>query len=114
MTIIVFGAVYAVLLIIFMRVLHGRGGVLIVGYNALQKEERERYNEKALRNCVIWLLSGFSACIALIPAGVQLRMPWLIYIGIALAVLLPVVFVIYANTGGHFLLDGTKHKRTRQ
>ncbi|MCL2568461.1 MAG: DUF3784 domain-containing protein [Oscillospiraceae bacterium] len=82
--------------------LTGKGASLIAGYNGKSAGERAKYNEPALCRFVGKLLLITSVCLLLCPFGVQFEMPWLMWLGIALGTALPLVAVIYMNTGNRF------------
>jgi len=102
-----FGAVIAILAVIAINLLRGKGAFLIAGYNTMGSAKRARYDEKALCRAVGWLLIAISFCFALIPIGVQFNLLWLVFTGIALTLAVSLGFVVYANTGKRFLKPGS-------
>ena len=100
--IIIFGIVVIALIILATLLLNGKGAFLIAGYNTASKEEKSKYDEKALCRFVGWLLIVISFCMLLFPAGYYFEMAWLAYCGIAIIMLGSFGAVIYANTGNHF------------
>ena len=98
-----FGAVIALLVVIAIFLLRGKGAFLIAGYNTMPSAKKARYDEKALCRCTGWLLLALSLCFALIPFGVHFDLSWLAYAGMALTLAVTLGFVIYANTGKRFL-----------
>ena len=98
-----FGAVIALLVIMAIFLLNGKGAFLIAGYNTIRSAKKARYDEKALCRCTGWLLLGLSVCFVLIPLGVHFGLPWLGYTGMALTLAVTLGFIIYANTGRRFL-----------
>ena len=101
---IVIGVIVVSMVIMAVFLLNVKGAFLIAGYNTMSKTERAKYNEKALCRFTGWLLIALSFCMLLIPAGIFLEMPWLIYRGVELILVLSIGAVIYSNTGNHFRL----------
>ncbi len=99
---VIFGITIVPLLILAIFLLRGKGGFLIAGYNTMSKEDQAKYDERALCRFVGCLLIVTSFCIALIPLGIQLERLWLMYVGIALSIIIPIGAVIYMNTGDRF------------
>ncbi len=90
---------FIVLGIVFMN---GKGAFLIAGYNTSCKEEKEKYDKKAL--CIFmgksmfalaacWLISVFSE-----PDGNMIPF----WVGISLFFAVITFILIYANTGNRF------------
>lgn len=83
--------------------LSGRGWQLIAGYNTMPREERERYDTRALCRFMGKLMLYIAACIAML--GADTLWPgqgW----ASACRIWLPIGVIgalIYANTGGRFL-----------
>ena len=102
-----FGAVTVILAVMAVFLLRGRGAFLIAGYNTMSPAKKARYDEKALCRCVGRLLLAVAACLALVPAGVQFNLPWLVFTGLALTLAVILGFLIYANTGKRFLKQGS-------
>ena len=100
---IVFGAVIALLVVMAIFLLCGKGAFLIAGYNTMPSAKKARYDEKALCRCTGWLLLALSACFALIQFGVHFGLLWLGYAGMALTLAVTLGFLVYANTGRRFL-----------
>ena len=98
-----FGIVIALLVVMAIFLLQGKGAFLIAGYNTMSPAKKARYDEKALCRCTGQLLLAVAACFALIFAGVYFNLPWLAYLGIALTLAVTVGFAIYMNTGKRFL-----------
>ena len=67
---IIIGAILVPMIIIAICLLNGNGAFLIAGYNTMSKDEKAKYDEKALCRSVGWLLIGISFCMLLIPAGI--------------------------------------------
>lgn len=75
---------------------------LISGYNTSSAEEKAKYDKEALCNGVgnFMYFLGFSLFVASI--GFFLETSWIIIMDWALFSATIVVFLIYANTGGHY------------
>ena len=99
---ITFGVLIAVMIIMAMLLLSGKGAFLISGYNTLSKGEKAKYDEKALCRFNGRLLLVFSLCMAFFPASIYFGMTWLTYCGIAIILLGAVFAVIYTNTSSRF------------
>jgi len=107
---IVIGVIVVSMIIMAVFLLNGKGAFLIAGYNTMSKTERAKYNEKALCRFTGWLLIALTFCMLLIPAGIFLEIPWLIYCGTMLILVLSIGAVIYSNTGNRFrLAEGDNH-----
>ena len=63
-----FGAVIALLAVMAIFLLNGKGAFLIAGYNTMPSAKKARYDEKALCRCTGWLLLGLWS--------VSCRSPW--------------------------------------
>ncbi len=88
-----------VLGLVFFR---GKGAFLIAGYNTASKEEKAKYDEKALCRFMGRLMFAMAGCWALVALGTLLDRLWIYYLGLGL--FLTVIFggVVYANTGRRF------------
>ena len=88
-----------VLGLVFFR---GKGAFLIAGYNTASKEEKAKYDEKALCRFMGRLMFAMAGCWALVALGTLLDRLWIYYLGLGL--FLTVIFggVLYANTGRRF------------
>lgn len=82
--------------------LAGRGAWLIAGYNTMPKEERRRYDEKALCRFMGKLMLYCAACMLLMAADEVWPGKGLWLAGVIWLVIGAVGAVIYANTGGRF------------
>ena len=83
--------------------LAGRGAWLIAGYNTMPKEERGRYNEKALCRFMGKLMLYCAGCVLVMGADGIWPGRGLWFAGIIWLLIGAVGAVIYANTGGRFL-----------
>ena len=99
---IIFGIVVIPMIIMAIFLLNGKGAFLIAGYNTASKEEKTKYDEKALCRFVGLLLIVISFCMLLFPVGYYFEMAWLTYCGIAIIILGSIGAVVYANTGNRF------------
>jgi len=82
--------------------MRGKGAFLIAGYNTMSREEKGRYDEKALCRFAGRLLVAVTFCLCLLLAGVHFEIIWLLYCG---GILIPIFILsamIYANTGNRF------------
>ena len=82
--------------------LSGRGSFLIAGFNTMSKDEKEKYNKKALCKFVGKLLLPIGILLPCLAIGGILGISWFpaVYIVVVLGI---VIFaVIYANTGNRF------------
>ena len=88
--------------------LRGRGANLISGYNMLSANVRANYDERALCRFVGRLLIAICACMAVVWAGTHFGVSWVIWLGVALMVALPIAGAVYANTGNRFMKSGAE------
>ena len=100
---IVCGAFALLFIVMGGFLLAGRGTWLIAGYNTMPKEERERYDERALCRFMGKLMFFCAACMLVMGAdeiwpGRGLWLAATIWLTIG-----AIGTVIYANTGGRFL-----------
>lgn len=99
---VIFGSVLVPLFIMAVFLLKGKGAFLIAGYNTMSKDEKAKYDEKALCRFVGWLLIAIILCMLLFPVGTYFEIAWLTYCGIALMLVVTIYGVIYMNTGNRF------------
>jgi len=102
MYMLIFGSLGLLLLIMGVFLLNGKGAFLIAGYNTLAKEEKAKYDEKALCRFVGWLMIFCFVCVMLMGAGMHWDIMWLMYCGIAFLLVATLVAAVYANTGNRF------------
>jgi len=107
-----FGVILAPILVMAIFLLNGKGAFLIAGYNTMNKDKQETYDEKALCRFVGMLLLVIIFCILLIPAAIYFEMAWLSYSGIAIMLLAIVGAVIYMNTGNRFRVNTRSESST--
>jgi hypothetical protein len=102
---IVSGAIAVPFAIMAIFLLNGKGAFLIAGYNTMSAEKRSTYDTKALCRAVGRLLLVLSFGIMLYPISFHLESPWIMYVAIAISLVLPIGFTIYANTGNRFRIN---------
>ena len=79
----------------------GKCAFLIAGYNTSSKEEKNRYNEKALCRFVAKLMFFCAFCMLLFALA-PLVGTWLMWLTQAVMLIVIIAAVIYANTGNRF------------
>ena len=91
--------IFLLLGVIFSR---GKGAFLIAGYNTAPREEKAKYDEKALCRFMGKLMFALAGCWCPVVLGTALDLGWLL--GAGITAFLAVMFggVIYANTGNRF------------
>ena len=100
---IIIVAVIAIpLLVMAVFLLMGKGAFLIAGFNTMSDQEKQVYNEKTLCRAVGKLLIAITMAMALFPVSIRLEAMWLFWLAIALSTVLPIGFLIYANTGNRY------------
>ena len=102
---VIFGIIIAFFLIMAIFLLNGKGAFLIAGFNTMSKEEREKYDEKALCRFVGWLFISVCFCMVLLLIAIYAQMMWLTICGIGLIFLFTISGIIYMSTNKHFLKD---------
>ena len=90
---------FVLLGIIFSR---GKGAFLIAGYNTSSKEEKSKYDEKALCKAVGKMMFAMAGCWCVVAVGSVME-SWIVY-GIGIGLFLAVIIggIIYLNTGNRF------------
>ena len=96
----IFAVFFLVLGVIFFL---GRGARLIAGYNTMPKEERARYDEKALCRFMGKLMFYCAVCMLLMGADKIRPHQGFGAAGMIWLAIGAVAAVIYANTGNRFL-----------
>lgn len=79
----------------------GRGAFLISGFNTFSKEEREKYDQKALCRFMGKVMFAEAGAWTVSGLGLVLGM-WLFWIGFALVMTVAIAGIVYANTGNRF------------
>lgn len=92
---IVLSIVAAVLLVMGIVILIGKGDNLIAGYNTASQEERSKYNIKRLRGLIGGFLVALAPMLFLVEAGPA---PGSVLAFSSLVVFLSIIIVILANT----------------
>jgi len=80
--------------------LTGRGGFLIAGFNTMPKEQKAKWNEKALCRFIGMIMLPIGIMVALI--GIEAIMDWFIYVFMGVTIVLVFFAIIYANGGKRF------------
>lgn len=80
----------------------GKGAFLIAGYNTASKEEKAKYDEKALCRFMGKLMFALAGCQCIMALGIHRAGMWLFWMGIAAFLATVLGGVIYANTGNRF------------
>ena len=94
--------VIAPMVVAALFLLNGKGAFLIAGYNTLSKEEKAKYDEKALCRFTGRLLLIVSFCALLIPTSSYFEMEGLAFCGVAATSIISIGACVYANTGNRF------------
>ena len=89
---IVLICVIAIFLILAILLLHGKGASLIAGYNTMTKEEKEKYDSKALCKSTGKLMLSLVFCISLMLASEIFSLSFLRIIG---GIGIPVCIIFY-------------------
>lgn len=83
----------------------GKASFLIAGYNTSSKQEKEKYDEKALCKFTGNLLFVIAAILFLPPIVMALNLTYtnsIVIVSTILIIFVTIVAVIYANTGNRF------------
>ena len=80
-----------------------KGAFLIAGYNTASKEEKAKYEEKALCRFMGKLMFALALCQCVMALGLLAVGMWLFWVGFAAFLGVVLGGVIYVNTGGRFL-----------
>ena len=91
--------VFIILGVVFFK---GKGAFLIAGYNTAGREERAKYDEKALCRFMGKLMFVLAGCFFVIIFGNILEQMALVWCGIVLILAICLAAIIYANTGNRF------------
>ncbi len=81
---------------------NGKGSFLIAGYNTLPKEEKEKYDEKALIKFMGKAMFALSFSMVFWILGDYFKTMVLFIIGLILFMAIIFFILIYANTGNRF------------
>lgn len=80
----------------------GKGAFLIAGYNTSSREEKSKYDEKALCKAVGKMMFALSGTWCVVALGSVLESWTIFWLGIGLFLAVIIVGVIYMNTGRRF------------
>ena len=94
--------VAALLVVLGLVFSKGKGAFLIAGYNTASREEKAKYDEKALCRFISRLMFTMAGCWALVALGTMLDRMWIYYLGLGLFLTAIFSGVLYANTGRRF------------
>jgi len=100
--VIIMAVIALPLVILAMFMLRGKGASLISGINTMSDEKRETYDEKAVCRAVGKLLLAMAVIMVALPVTLHLEAMWLFGGLIALSVVGPIGFAIYANTSNRY------------
>lgn len=95
-------AIALMFLIFGMVFMRGKGAFLIAGYNTSSKEEKAKYDEKALCRFMGKIMYSFAACLLIIVISDIINSLILQWTGIVLFFCVAVFTLIYSNTGNRF------------
>ncbi len=87
----------AVILILGLVLLSGRGAWLIAGYNTMSREEKAKYDEKTLCRRMGTPLLALDACIGLMVLSEVLDLTWLSWLSGALLTVCLIGGIIWVN-----------------
>ena len=91
----------ALFLVLGVLLWNGKGAFLIAGYNTSSKEEKAKYNEKALCRFVAKLMFFCALCMVLFAIAPMVG-TWLMWLTQAVMLIVIIAAVVYANTGNRF------------
>ncbi|MDF2485769.1 MAG: hypothetical protein K0R46_1937 [Herbinix sp.] len=100
--IIVCGFIMLLLLALAVVLRSGRGAFLISGYNMLSKEQKAKYDEKALCRFVGNLLFVIMLFLGFAVIGGFYELNWLIFLSTTMIFAYTIGALIYANTNHRF------------
>lgn len=103
---IIFGLIIALLIVLSVILLMGKGAWLIAGYNTLSDEGKAQYDSVALCKFMGKYLLSIGLLMPAIPVGVIFKMSWLIAIYVAYMLVSTIFVIAYCNTGNHFKSKG--------
>ena len=96
---IVVALMFLLLGTVFMR---GKGAFLIAGYNTSSKEEKAKYDEKALCRFMGKIMFSFAACFLIMATSDLLNVMVPLWTGLILFFCVAIFALIYSNTGNRF------------
>lgn len=80
----------------------GKWSFLIAGYNTMNKEEKAKYDEKALCKCIGKFIFFISFCLLLNILGESFNLPILMKLGNHTPLIATIFLLLYLNTGNRF------------
>lgn len=101
-SLIIAGAVGVLMVVMALVLLMGRGSFLIAGYNTASKEEKEKYDSKALSRFMGKILLPIGLSTPLVAIGGIYEIEWMNRLYTFGVIALSIFAVIYANTGNRF------------
>ena len=99
---IIFGIIILLIIALSVILLMGKGAWLIAGYNTLGREEKAQYDRSALCKFIGKYLLSIGLLMPAIPAGVVLKINWLIAVYIVYMLISTIFVMVYCNTGSRF------------
>jgi len=99
-TLIITGALGVLIIVLAIILLTGRGSNLVAGFNTMPKDEKTKYDAKALSKFIGKILLPIGILIPL--SGKESIAGWYAWVFVAVTLGLCVFAVIYANTGNRF------------
>ena len=102
MLLVIHGIFIALFVVLGAVLIQGKGAFLIAGYNTSSKEEKSKYDEKALCRGMSRLMYALAAAWLLPSAGVALGSTPLVLIGTVIFVAVTVGAAVFFNTGNRF------------
>ena len=100
---VIINSVFILIFLILGIVLwHGKGSILIAGYNTATPQERSRYDQKALCRGVGGLMFLLAGCYAVSTLGTALGSMALVWTGIVLVLIAIIAGAIYINVSKRF------------
>jgi len=94
----------AICLVIGILLINGKCSsmIVIVGYIGMNKEDKNKFDEKALSRFIGLIFIALSLCMMLIPVGQYFEMYWLENISVVLTVVLIAFGIIYPKAGNRY------------
>lgn len=89
-------------IIIGVFMISGKGAFLIAGYNTMPKEEKEKYNEKALTTFMGKMMFALAFSMTFWAGSAALDIMWLFWVGLILFIGITFFMLIYMNTSKRF------------
>jgi len=99
-SLVITGALGGLMIVLAFVLLAGRGSFLIAGFNTLPKDQKAKYDAKALSKFIGKILLPIG--ILTIFAGMERIVGWYPWVFVAVTIGLCLFAVIYVNTGNRF------------